>query len=415
MAALRRLIFAVSWGFLLQRLHGETSGERNNWAVLVSTSKYWYNYRHTANTLSFYHTVKRLGIPDSQILVMLAEDIACNSRNPRPGTVFNDHRRMLNLYGEDVEVDYRGDEVSVDNFIRLITGRHPASTPRNKRLLTDSMSNIFLFITGHSGDEFIKFQDWEEITSNDIADAFAQMHKQRRYANIFWVTDTCQASTLQSQFYSPNIVAYGSSSKKESSFSHHSDPYLGVPVIDRFTYSALEFMSRITPRSKETLAAFTKWFDPNALHATPQLRSDLFNRKPEEVLLTEFFASTGRIRFQRRLMQLESATGRSKEALLLARRTAIDSSPARGGDVRREQAEIDFWGEVVVPIRELLSPVMACLLFETHTPLPAVRPRKMQSFQSSSLGENFRLESVLHVAMWLGFFVLLGATAASQF
>ena len=85
----------------------------NNWAVLVETSRYWYNYRHAANapwnrflpfvsetggsfalfsmqvsrrvhhpiehcflaqTLSFYHTVKRLGIPDSQIILMMAED-----------------------------------------------------------------------------------------------------------------------------------------------------------------------------------------------------------------------------------------------------------------------------------------------------------------------------------------------------
>ena len=27
-----------------------------------------------AETLSFYHTVKRLGIPDSQIILMMAED-----------------------------------------------------------------------------------------------------------------------------------------------------------------------------------------------------------------------------------------------------------------------------------------------------------------------------------------------------
>ena len=37
----------------------------------MSTSRYWFNYRHIANTLSFYHTVKRLGIPDSQIILML--------------------------------------------------------------------------------------------------------------------------------------------------------------------------------------------------------------------------------------------------------------------------------------------------------------------------------------------------------
>merc|ERR1719410_679720 len=110
----------------------------------------------------------------------MAEDIPCNTRNAMPGMVFRSHTTDENLYGEDVEVDYRGDEVSTENFIRLLTGRHPPNTPRNKRLLTDSMSNVFIFITGHSGDEFIKFQDWEEITSTDIADAFAQMHSQKR-------------------------------------------------------------------------------------------------------------------------------------------------------------------------------------------------------------------------------------------
>jgi glycosylphosphatidylinositol transamidase (GPIT) subunit GPI8 len=64
-----------------------SSNHTSNWAVLVATSKYWYNYRHMANTLSFYRTVKRLGIPDSNIILMLAEDVACNPRNAYPSQV----------------------------------------------------------------------------------------------------------------------------------------------------------------------------------------------------------------------------------------------------------------------------------------------------------------------------------------
>lgn len=40
------------------------SGHTNNWAVLVDTSRFWFNYRHVANVLSVYRSVKRLGIPD---------------------------------------------------------------------------------------------------------------------------------------------------------------------------------------------------------------------------------------------------------------------------------------------------------------------------------------------------------------
>jgi len=282
----------------LWRAFASQTGERNNWAVIVETSRYWYNYRHVANSLSFYHTVKRLGLPDSNIILMVAEDMACNARNTRPGTVFNDMNHRLNLYGEDVEVDYRGDEVSVDNFLRLLTGRHPPNTPRSKRLLTDSASNIFIFITGHSGDEFIKFQDWEEITSNDIADAFAQMHKQRRYNQILWLSDTCQAASLQNKFYSPGLLAMANSGRHENGYSHHMDPELGVAVIDRFTYYALDFLNKLTTRSEKTMQDFLKVFNPNLLKSHPEIRSDLFTKKPNETLITEFLASTGQMRFQ---------------------------------------------------------------------------------------------------------------------
>lgn len=73
----------------------------------VCTSRFWFNYRHVANTLSVYHTIRRLGIPDSNIVLMLADDMPCNARNPFPGGVYNSKDHKLNLYEGDVEVDYR--------------------------------------------------------------------------------------------------------------------------------------------------------------------------------------------------------------------------------------------------------------------------------------------------------------------
>lgn len=60
-----------------------------------------------ANVLSIYRSVKRLGIPDSQIILMIADDMACNPRNPTPATVFNNANQNIDVYGDDVEVDYR--------------------------------------------------------------------------------------------------------------------------------------------------------------------------------------------------------------------------------------------------------------------------------------------------------------------
>lgn len=49
----------------------------------------------------------------SHIVLMLADDMACNHRNPKPATVFSHKNMELNVYGDDVEVDYRGYEVRV--------------------------------------------------------------------------------------------------------------------------------------------------------------------------------------------------------------------------------------------------------------------------------------------------------------
>lgn len=94
----------------------------NNWAVIVNTSKFWFNYRHAANALTLYRLLKKRNIPDSQIILMIADDIACNARNVHPASVFNDDQQRVNVYGEDVEVDYRGNEVTVETFIRVLTG-----------------------------------------------------------------------------------------------------------------------------------------------------------------------------------------------------------------------------------------------------------------------------------------------------
>ncbi len=123
--ALRALLAATLAALAPLALAEHTS----NWAVLVCTSRFWFNYRHLANVLSIYRTVKRLGIPDSQIILMLPDDMACNPRNAFPGTVYSNAERAVDLYGDNIEVDYRGYEVTVENFLRVLTGTPPSSPP----------------------------------------------------------------------------------------------------------------------------------------------------------------------------------------------------------------------------------------------------------------------------------------------
>ncbi|KAK9355176.1 peptidase C13 family-domain-containing protein [Lipomyces doorenjongii] len=276
----------------LEARGGATGKHANNWAVLVSTSRFWFNYRHLANALSMYRTVKRLGIPDSQIILMLADDVACNPRNAFPGTVYNNADRALDLYSNNIEVDYRGYEVTVDTFLRVLTDKvDRRTTPRSKRLLTDENSNIFIYLTGHGGNEFLKFQDAEEVSAFDIADAFAQMWETKRYHEILFMIDTCQANTMYSKFYSPNILAVGSSELDESSYSHHADSDVGVAVIDRFTYYNLEFLEKVDKGSELMMKDLFDSYDPVKIHSHAGVRTDLYNRNLSEVPITDFFGN----------------------------------------------------------------------------------------------------------------------------
>ncbi|KAK3390081.1 gpi-anchor transamidase-like protein [Podospora didyma] len=268
----------------------------SNWAVLVCTSRFWFNYRHLANVLSIYRTVKRLGIPDSQIILMLPDDMACNPRNAFPGTVYSNADRAVDLYGDNIEVDYRGYEVTVENFIRLLTDRVGEEMPRSKRLLTDDRSNILVYMTGHGGNEFLKFQDAEEIGAFDLADAFEQMWEKKRYHEILFMIDTCQANTMYSKLYSPNIIATGSSKLDQSSYSHHADNDVGVAVIDRYTYYNLEFLETEVrdPSSKKTVGDLFDSYTYDKIHSDAGVRYDLFPGGEDAArsrLVTDFFGN----------------------------------------------------------------------------------------------------------------------------
>ena len=48
-------------------------------AVILSTSRLFHNYRHAANALLVYDAVRRLGLPDSALVPMLAEHASASA------------------------------------------------------------------------------------------------------------------------------------------------------------------------------------------------------------------------------------------------------------------------------------------------------------------------------------------------
>ena len=304
---------------------GHDHGHGNNWAVLVAGSRYWFNYRHIANVLSIYHSIKKLGIPDSQIILMLPDDMACNDRNVFKGQMIASHAttkydrhhsneltgNIIEIYDSDIEVDYRGEECSVENVLRLLTNRHSIDTPLSKRLNTNKDSNILFYITGHGGDEFLKFHDKEEIQSNDISDAISIMRRQSRYNEILFVIDTCQASTLYKTITSDNVISIGSSKLGESSYSYRTDKDLGISIIDRFTYLMLKFFEDHGIKNQKLLQLFNS-FDPKLMKShTEYDHSLLKTRNFNDVKITDFFASVNDVDIVKYGINIDANTNRN--------------------------------------------------------------------------------------------------------
>ncbi|KAI3736810.1 hypothetical protein L2E82_26797 [Cichorium intybus] len=106
--------------------------------------------------------------------------------------------------------------VTLPSPLTFVVGRHENAVRRSKRLLSDEGSHILLYMIGHGGDEFLKFEDSHELQSHDLAYAVKQMKEKRRIKKTAW-------KCLIFQFQSPGVLAIGSSMKGENSYSHHLD------------------------------------------------------------------------------------------------------------------------------------------------------------------------------------------------
>jgi phosphatidylinositol glycan class K len=273
-----------------------SSNHTVNFAVVVSTSRFYHNYRHVTNALTIYNALRRGGLPDSHIILMLADDIPCNARNPKPNSIVCQRE---NLFSSTVEVDYRGNDVTVDNFIRVLTGRHLIGTPPNRRLPYEGRqrANVLIYITGHGGDKFMKFQDTEEITSKELAQTFAHMRSLHRYNEILFISDTCQAFTLSDEIDADNVISIGSSLRGENSYGHHVDHHFGVAVIDSFTHAFRSFTKTVPSWQKRSIRDWIDTATYAKLSSHVGFTDRTSQRKIQKIPMADFFTMKTKSQF----------------------------------------------------------------------------------------------------------------------
>ena len=321
MHLVRVLLLAVIAG----GAHAAVEGEL--WAVIASTSRFWFNYRHDADALTVYDQLKRAGLPDSRIVLMLSGGAACDDRNRHEGTVYHlesgskDLRsagddRVCNLHRDGTEVDYRGAEVTSDAFRRVLTGHHAASEPASRRLGSGPNDRVLVYISGHGGDGFSKFQDIDILGTEDVKATVAEAHKRGRFREMLFLIDSCQAATVSETISTPGVLAISSSGRGENSYAMHPiDIDIGNAMVDRFTHYLGKFLDggaqglenadamrpSSAPRVGAELDAWAAWLEATPLTdalavtsrgrlgATLVVRDESFGRPLASVRLADFF------------------------------------------------------------------------------------------------------------------------------
>lgn len=321
----------------LPLLHGQ---DHRTWVVVVATSRYWFNYRHTANGALVYQAVKTLGVPDDHIILMNALDVSNDARNPNAGYVHYDEGYSEDMWSTtDITDDYTQEETSRQTFLDVLTDRMAPHYAGRNRLKSDANSTILIYMTGHGGDEFFKFHDSEELSAHDLALALHEMHIKRRYKEILLVLDTCQATTMANYITAPNVVTLASSVKGENSYAYPTTDTLGVAIADRFTHSLYSFLTSNTVHSKTTapvapqlrprlsLKHLHASFNRQVLHSTATIVLSPQSREPKDIMLADYFSASSETKHDARVIEESASAGEAanSEGEFLRRRQVVEN------------------------------------------------------------------------------------------
>nr|AGE96613.1 putative peptidase [Encephalitozoon cuniculi] len=194
-----------------------------NYAILLNSSRGFYNYRHMANVYVFYNVLRQNGFEDDQILIVSYENQIQDIRNSDQGGVYID---------EDSKIPYSAFSPTSNVLEELLN----AIAGNNAKLKdADESSNIFIYLNGHGNEAFLKFGNIHFMTRDDLMPRISKLAA--RVNKILLVIDTCQADALVDRSALPrNVLVVATSKIGQPAISSFSSSLICANVIDNFPY-----------------------------------------------------------------------------------------------------------------------------------------------------------------------------------
>ncbi|CAH1790688.1 unnamed protein product [Owenia fusiformis] len=207
-------------------------GDGKHWALIVAGSRGWFNYRHQADACHAYQIMKKHGIPDERIVVMMYDDIANNRENPTPGIVIN--RPGGDDVYKGVPKDYTGMDVTPENFLNVLQGNEEAMKNKGSGKVIKSGKNdrVFVNFVDHGATGLVAFPSGL-LHAKDLNQAIKSMYEAKKYAQMVFYIEACESGSMFENLLAKdiNVFATTASNAKESSYACYFDKkrrtYLG--------------------------------------------------------------------------------------------------------------------------------------------------------------------------------------------
>ena len=177
--------------------------QTDQWAVVVSPSTTWRNYRHQADAFAMYQLLKCYGYDDDHIVLIVEDNLKDNKENVSPftGKIFvalSSEETESTLADRDVRrnavVDYHfSDLKGPDDIADIMLGRQSQRLPQV--IHPTKTSNVFFFWSGHGtatgGPLWGNEDSYQAFDPQRLKNIVAQMNQQQMYRRMMITVEAC--------------------------------------------------------------------------------------------------------------------------------------------------------------------------------------------------------------------------------
>lgn len=217
----------------------------DRWAVVISPSTSWTNYRHQADAFAMYQLLRQDGYDDDHIILIVEDNLANDPRNVFPGQIFversSDSDAWNPLANEDVRkgavVDYHFSDLQPEDIADIMLGRQSDRLPHV--IQSDSSSNVFFFWSGHGGSQEGPLWGNENARTYfgaaRIKDIITQMDAANMYRRMMLAIETCYSGKWGEAITGlPDVLVLTAANAFETSKADLFDQQLGVFLSNAF-------------------------------------------------------------------------------------------------------------------------------------------------------------------------------------